>query len=156
MGCRTGLVLSKGLSCVRVWVVAVLYASAWTRKSFNSSKCFKVSSPSDSLGTKYRLWSVAGGRTTLRFFRSGSDSDSFFTVACESSPSSFNVLLTPFPLLGTGSLIGVKNHWASLCLQSSNRFRANTQWSWRIRSSFLTSQNRLLFRYRIDVWIKFS
>jgi len=52
---------------------------------------------------------VADGRTTLRFFRSGSDSDSFFTVACESSPSSFNVLLTSFPLLDTESLIDVMN-----------------------------------------------
>jgi len=52
---------------------------------------------------------VADGRTTLRFFRSGSDSDSFFTVACESSPSSFNVLLTSFPLLDTESLIELMN-----------------------------------------------
>ncbi len=52
---------------------------------------------------------MVDGRTTLRFFRSGSYSDSFFTVACESSPSSFNVLLTSFPLLDTESLIDVMN-----------------------------------------------
>ncbi len=89
MNCRTELVLSKDLSCVRVWIVAVPYVFTWTRKSFNSSRCFKVSSSLKSLEIKYRLWFMIDERTILHFFQSEFDSDLFFIVACEFSSSSF-------------------------------------------------------------------
>lgn len=85
-------------------MVIALYDSECTKKSFNNSRCLRTSFSSESLGTRNRLWSAAGGRTTLRFFRSASDSDSFFRVVWESSVSSARTLFVPLPFFGSEGL----------------------------------------------------